>query len=95
MTDDTVQQLSSGVTAIEGDISKNLVAGANAVPTQGAVASQIHDVQSHCNDAANRIRCCNLLLYGIRDDSNEPWNVPPQCSLELTLLQTSSKECIA
>lgn len=61
------------LTVIEGDISKKIVVvEANTVPTESAVASQNDDVQSHCDGAANRIRCCNLLFYGIRDDSNEP-----------------------
>lgn len=48
------------------------------VNTISIVHEKLGDVLTRCDDAESRVRRCNLLFFGLSDDSNETWNASEQ-----------------
>lgn len=74
-----LKQLHSGIRAIEVDMEqmKSTIAMPSTPQSEllpSNVADQLKKINSGYDDAENRLRRSNLLLFGIPDDQSETWS---------------------
>ncbi|CAN7946659.1 unnamed protein product, partial [Ixodes hexagonus] len=73
-SDEQIKRLSAKVTELEAELAKNKSANTSASGDGfTTLSSKLHDMETRCDDAENRLRRSNLLFYGIVDEANETW----------------------